>query len=158
MTNQDDIANNQVAPDHALHSEHQDADNSDTATRQQSVSSAENNGQSSTTPNCTRGPRYQPDVIDFSDDNPAASTPSVPQASPHLVPYDDEEFTPDDPRHEILLWHYRLGHVPFSKLQHMAFIRDLPRRLAKCPKSECAACRFGRAKGISDRQQLKVCT
>jgi hypothetical protein len=40
MTNQDDRANNQVAPDHALHSEHQDADNSDTVTRQQSVSSA----------------------------------------------------------------------------------------------------------------------
>jgi GAG-pre-integrase domain len=81
------------------------------------------------------------------------------------VPYDDEEFTPDDPRHELLLWHYRLGHVPFSKLQHMASIGDLPRRLAKCPKPECAACRFGRAtkvpwrvKGISNRQQLKVCT
>jgi Reverse transcriptase (RNA-dependent DNA polymerase) len=82
-----------------------------------------------------------------------------------VIPFDDDEYTPNDPRQELLLWHYQLGHVLMSKLQHMARQGDLPKCLASCPKPECAACRFGhatkvpwRVKGSQGQGQIKVCT
>ena len=36
------------------------------------------------------------------------------------------------PTGEMLLWHYRLGHVPFSPLQSMAKAGIFPRRLSDC--------------------------
>ncbi len=48
------------------------------------------------------------------------------------------------PTGEILLWHYRLGHIPFSRLQNMAKEGILPRRLSDCRLPKCAACIYGK--------------
>lgn len=45
---------------------------------------------------------------------------------------------------ELLRTHYRLGHMGFKRLRHMARLRILPRRLADCKVPTCAACTYGR--------------
>jgi hypothetical protein len=37
-----------------------------------------------------------------------------------------------EPTREILLWHYRMGHLPFARLQTMARSGSLPNRLQDC--------------------------
>ena len=44
------------------------------------------------------------------------------------------------PTAEVLLWHYRLGHIPFSRIQTMAKEGLLPRRLSDCRLPKCSAC------------------
>ena len=65
---------------------------------------------------------------------------------------------------ELLLWHYRHNHLPFSSLQLMAKNGNLPKRLAGCRIPKCAACLYGkntrqpwRTKGKSNRT-IKMCT
>ena len=53
-----------------------------------------------------------------------------------------------DPTQELLVWHYKLGHLPFPRIQAMAQAGDLPKRLAKARIPVCAPCRFGRATKI----------
>lgn len=48
------------------------------------------------------------------------------------------------PTAEIMLWHYRLGHIPFSRLQTMAKAGILPRRLSDCRLPKCASCIYGK--------------
>ena len=61
---------------------------------------------------------------------------------------DDQHGHLDNATHELLMWHYRLGHAPFAKIQSMARAGDLPKRISNCRVPECAACRFGRATKI----------
>ena len=86
-----------------------------------------------------------PDISKVSFSGPDRNhTPS----SQNKVPLvEDDEFSPmiEDPTRELLLWHYRLGHLPFARLQAMARAGDLPRRLTTCSVPECAACRLGKA-------------
>lgn len=110
------------------------------------------------------GTKYHPNTANFNEPSLAAPPTTIP-TTVNVVPYDDIEYTPQDPRQELLLWHYRLGHVPMSRLQHMAKRGDLPSRLATCQMPECAACRFGRAtkipwrvKGSQHQSHIKVCT
>ena len=70
-------------------------------------------------------------VIDFMDEDEATE----PKKGPELPV--------DDPRTELMRWHRRLGHTPFSKLQHMAQSGILPRRLATIEPPKCAACIYG---------------
>jgi hypothetical protein len=58
---------------------------------------------------------------------------------------EDEEVQYQTPQAELLGWHYRLGHVPFGKIQQMAGRGDLPAHLLKCKVPKCAACMFGKA-------------
>ena len=87
-------------------------------------------------PNCINTEAIQPIqevrpiVIDFMDNEQAA-----PQQRPELPI--------DDPRTELMRWHRRLGHMPFSKLQHMARRNILPGRLAIIDPPTCAACIYG---------------
>ena len=46
---------------------------------------------------------------------------------------------------QLLVWHYRLGHQPFKKLQAMAKQGTLPKALAHCPLPQCSACLYGKA-------------
>ena len=48
------------------------------------------------------------------------------------------------PSSEVLLWHYRLGYIPFSRLQTMAKEGLLPKRLATCRVPKCASCIYGK--------------
>ena len=60
------------------------------------------------------------------------------------------------PTTELSLWHYRLGHIPFSRLQTMAKMGLVPRRLRNCRVPKCAACIYGkitrRAKRSKNRE------
>jgi len=53
------------------------------------------------------------------------------------------ELQADDPKAELLRWHYRLGHLPFAKIQAMAKAGDIPRRLASIKPPVCPGCLFG---------------
>jgi hypothetical protein len=44
---------------------------------------------------------------------------------------------------ELMHWHYRLGHLPFSKLKQLALNGKIPGRLAKVKPPACAGCLFG---------------
>ena len=73
------------------------------------------------------------------------------------IPVVEDENTPhlEDPTKDLLIWHYRLGHLPFSRVQAMAKAGDLPKRLASCRIPECAACRFGKATKVPWRVKGK---
>ena len=62
---------------------------------------------------------------------------------PNLI---DEEEEPSklNPSDELLRWHYKLGHAPFTRLQQMANRGDLPKRLAAVIPPFCAACKYGK--------------
>jgi hypothetical protein len=40
-------------------------------------------------------------------------------------------------------WHYRLGHLPFSRLKQLAINGKIPKKLAKVAPPKCAGCLFG---------------
>jgi hypothetical protein len=44
---------------------------------------------------------------------------------------------------KLMRWHYRLGHLLFSKLKQLAFNGVIPRRLAKVKPPACVGCLFG---------------
>jgi hypothetical protein len=44
---------------------------------------------------------------------------------------------------KLMRWHYRLGHLAFSKLKQLALNGEIPRRLAKVNPPACAGCLFG---------------
>jgi hypothetical protein len=62
-----------------------------------------------------------------------------------VLPTEDIEVQATTPQGEMLAWHYRLGHIPFSKIKQMATRGDLPARLANCTVPRCQACLFGKA-------------
>mmetsp|Transcript_21887 Transcript_21887/g.31387 ORF Transcript_21887/g.31387 Transcript_21887/m.31387 type:complete len:702 (-) Transcript_21887:158-2263(-) len=45
----------------------------------------------------------------------------------------------DDPATELLHWHYRMGHLPFTRLKQMARMGILPARLADAQISVCSS-------------------
>jgi hypothetical protein len=63
----------------------------------------------------------------------------------HEIPIEDIDVQARTPRAELLAWHYRLGHLPFSKIKQMAKRGDLPSYLSTCQVPKCAACLFGKA-------------
>jgi hypothetical protein len=44
---------------------------------------------------------------------------------------------------KLMRWHYRLGHLAFSKLQQLALNGEIPRQLAKVKPPACTRCLFG---------------
>jgi hypothetical protein len=48
-----------------------------------------------------------------------------------------------DDQAELMRWHYRLGHLSFSKLKQLALNGKVPGRLAKVKPPACAGCLFG---------------
>ena len=63
-----------------------------------------------------------------------------------VVIVDEEDRTEQlTPTTELLLYHYRFGHISFNKLQWMARLGILPKRLAKCNVPACSACLYAKA-------------
>jgi hypothetical protein len=54
----------------------------------------------------------------------------------------------DKPNHELLLYHYRLGHGSFTTLQAMAKAGILPTRLATCRVPQRVAYHYGKAPNL----------
>ena len=52
------------------------------------------------------------------------------------------ELTKDE--EELMYWHLRLGHLAFSRVQHMAHLGLLPRRLQKAKIPFCSGCIYGK--------------
>ncbi len=48
-----------------------------------------------------------------------------------------------DDQAKLMRWHYRLGHLTFSKLKQLALNGETPRRLVKVKPPACAGCLFG---------------
>jgi hypothetical protein len=48
-----------------------------------------------------------------------------------------------DNQAKLMRWHYRLGHLAFSKLKQLALNGKIPQRLAKVKPPACAGCLFG---------------
>ena len=61
------------------------------------------------------------------------------------VPTEDTEIQTNSDQSQLLAWHYRLGHLPFKRIQQLAIQGDLPIRLSKCSTPKCAACLYGKA-------------
>jgi len=47
-------------------------------------------------------------------------------------------------QHELLSWHYHLGHLPFNQLLNLAQEGRIPKHLANCQVLKCPACLFGK--------------
>jgi GAG-pre-integrase domain len=62
-----------------------------------------------------------------------------------MLPTEDVEIQANTSQAQLLAWHYRLGHIPFAKIQQMASRGDLPIGLATCQIPKCAACMYGKA-------------
>ena len=61
------------------------------------------------------------------------------------LPVEDVDIQAESDQAKLLAWHYRLGHIPFAKIQQMAARGDLPGRLARCQVPKCAACLYGKS-------------
>jgi hypothetical protein len=56
---------------------------------------------------------------------------------------EDTQLTATDDQTKLMRWHYRLGHLPFSKLKQLALNREIPKKLAKVKPPKYARCLFG---------------
>jgi hypothetical protein len=54
-----------------------------------------------------------------------------------------DEFQRLDPKTLKLMWHSRLGHLPFATINWMARKSELPRKLANCADPLCTSCIYG---------------
>jgi hypothetical protein len=63
--------------------------------------------------------------------------------SPHQEQGKDTQLAAANDQTELMQWHYRLGHLPFSKLKQLALNGEIPKKLAKVKPSKCAGCLFG---------------
>jgi hypothetical protein len=79
-----------------------------------------------------KSPREKPITLEMDD------------VTGHVAPMQDE-FRDLDPKTVKLLWHYRLGHAPFSTINRMAERGDLPKRICKAADPMCALCQYGQA-------------
>jgi hypothetical protein len=61
----------------------------------------------------------------------------------------------DYPTHELLWWHYKLGHESFKHLQWMAKSGILPKHHAACRVPQWAACYYGQS--IQETVERKGC-
>ncbi len=62
-----------------------------------------------------------------------------------IIIEDEEDRQPTNTAAELLRYHHKFGHVSFTKLQEMAKMGTIPKRLAKCPIPACSACMYAKA-------------
>jgi GAG-pre-integrase domain len=80
------------------------------------------------------------------------------QQTTNNVPLDESEDSKvqsQAPNDELMLWNYRLAHSPFKKLQHMADIGDIPKRLTQKIPQKCHVCMFGKGTRVPWRYKGK---
>ena len=79
--------------------------------------------------------------MSFDTDGPSnLSTPK-----PAIVEEEEEDTQPTNNAEELLRYHHQFGHISFLKLQLMAKIGVLPRRLQNCPVPVCLAYLYAKA-------------
>ena len=68
---------------------------------------------------------------------------------PHQEEGEDSQLVAADDQTKLMRWHYRLGHLPFSKLKQLALNGEIPKKLAKVKPPKHAGCLF--------RAMIKIC-
>jgi hypothetical protein len=113
-----------------------------------------NGGGNNTTNNTNPGvptvaPMSAPTVAPTSISSPVTTSPQVRRAgaltfnpTPEREPEEQFDLAAANPQAELMHWHYRLGHLPFSKLKLLAQLGEIPKRLAKVVAPKCAGCIF----------------
>jgi len=103
----------------------------------------------STTPNVrvpsdepTRRPSIAPIESRIDQDAPITVTFDTDVQEEEDVTQSHPEMTRDE--EELMYWHLRLGHLAFSRVQHMAHLGLLPRRLQKAKIPFCSGCIYGK--------------
>ncbi len=96
-------------------------------TRQQSRSSSNENDASE-----------WPNTVEFDLDGPTGKNRPI-------IVEDEEDIQPTNLAAEMLRYHHKFGHVSFARLQEMAKLGIIPKRLAKCPVPTCSACLYAKA-------------
>lgn len=81
---------------------------------------------------------------------PDDTTPTIRRAgalsfdpSPKLEEDEEYDLAAPDPQAELMRWHYRLGHLSFSKLKLLARLGEIPKKLQHVVPPKCASCIFG---------------
>ena len=92
---------------------------------------------------------YQPLGTSFDTDGPI--NPLTPK--PAIVE-EEEDTQPTNKETELLRYHHRFGHISFRKLQLMAKMGVLPRRLPNFPVPVCSTCLY--AKAIKKQWQYRT--
>jgi hypothetical protein len=69
---------------------------------------------------------------------PLTFDPSPPQEEG-----EDTQLAAADDQTKLMLWHYRLGHLPFVKLKQLALNGETPKKMAKVKPPKCAGCLSG---------------
>jgi hypothetical protein len=80
------------------------------------------------------------------DESPSETIHSGPltfDPLPHQEEGEDTQLAAADDQTKLMWWHYRRGHLPFSKLKQLALNREIPKKLAKVKPPKCAGCLFG---------------
>jgi hypothetical protein len=63
--------------------------------------------------------------------------------TPHQEEDEDTPLAAANNQVELMQWHYRLGHLPFSKLKQLTLNGEIPKKLAKVMPPKYAGCLFG---------------
>jgi hypothetical protein len=62
----------------------------------------------------------------------------------HMIDDTDERLlTVDNPQAELLWWHYRLRRISFARLNILALLGTIPRKLIDVKPPKCAGCIYG---------------
>lgn len=83
--------------------------------------------------------REGPATTTFDLDGPESATNDIEARDAQ----DEHKYLKDS--RELLMWHTRLSHISQNRLQRMAKMGQLPKRLSTCPVLKCQACEFGKA-------------
>jgi hypothetical protein len=69
--------------------------------------------------------------------------PLIFDPSPPIAVDEDVPLVATDVQAELILWHYRLGHLSFQKLKQLALNGEIPKKSSKLKPPKCAGCLFG---------------
>jgi GAG-pre-integrase domain len=88
-------------------------------------------------------PRRHPDLPDeaFIRDSDTAVDHNI---EPPTYDLQDAPTAYEETKAQMLEWHCRLGHLPFSKIRELAKRGDLPSKFAKCALPICGACLYAK--------------
>ena len=115
-------------------------------------------------------PTAPPTETPTSIPSPANTAPQIRRAgaltfnpTPEREPEEQFDLAAANPQAELMRWHYRLGHLPFSKLKLLAQLGEIPKRLAKVTPPKCAGCIFAAMtkvpwKGKEDQRHIFTAT
>ena len=95
-------------------------------------------------------------VLDAEDSNKSSqSPPSEPLATrfdldgptqtgqaPPAIVEEEEDRQLTNAAAQLLQFHHKFGHVSFKRLQQMAKLGIIPKRMASCPVPACSACLY----------------